>query len=376
VDSEVIVVGGGVIGLSIAWRSAQAGLDVTVVDDARPGRASPAAAGMLAPVTEAHYGENPLLELNLAAAGGFPDFVAELEGAAGTAVGHLGSGTLAVAADRDEGEALGRLHRFQTKLGLEVTRLSGSECRALEPGLSPRIRSGILVEGDHQVDNRALLGALEAAGERVGVNRVDSRAEVVIGSGTGRVTGVETSTGEHLAAKRVVVAAGCWSAALPGIPAEAAVPVRPVKGQVVHLRGPGEDPVITRTIRGQEVYLVPRADGRVVVGATVEDVGFDTAVSAGAVYGLLRWAYELVPGIVDMAFTEACAGLRPCTPDNAPVIGPTCVPGLILATGHYRNGILLAPVTADAIVQLLVGGTMPAGMAAFSIDRFSRKPAA
>jgi glycine oxidase len=359
-----------VIGLGIAWRAATAGLSVTVIDEA-PGRgASWAAAGMLAPVTEVHYGEGPLLGLNLAAAGRWPSFAAEVEQASGQPVGYLPGGTLAVARDADDNAALEDLYRFQLRCGLEVERLRSRECRQLEPGLAPSIRGGVLAAGDHQVDNRALVEALVVAGERAGVRTVAGRVAELASDGD-RVAGVVLAGGERLAAGAVVLAAGCWSGGLGGVAAEALPPVRPVKGQLLYLRGPADQPLCQRNVRGLEVYVVPRSDGRVVVGATVEEQGFDTRVTAGAVGDLLRAALELLPDVAELELAETVVGLRPGSPDNAPMLGPAGPEGLVVATGHYRNGILLTPVTADAVAELLATGRVPDLIAPFAPGRFA-----
>jgi glycine oxidase len=367
---DAVVVGGGVIGLAIAWRAALAGMTVTVVDEA-PGRgASWAAAGMLAPVTEVHYGERPLLALNLAAAARWPTFAAEVEEASGLPVGYRPGGTLAVARDADDNAALEDLYQFQLRCGLEVERLRSRECRQLEPGLAPSIRGGVLAAGDHQVDNRALVEALLVACQRVGVRMVAGRVAELAVEGD-RVIGVALGDGERLAAGTVVLAAGCWSGTLGGVAAEALPPVRPVKGQLLYLRGPADEPLCSRNVRGLEVYVVPRGDGRVVVGATVEEQGFDTRVTAGAVHDLLRAALELLPDVAELELTETVCGLRPGSPDNAPMIGPAGPEGLVVATGHYRNGILLTPVTADAVAELLASGRVPEAIAPFAPGRFA-----
>jgi glycine oxidase len=369
--ADVVVVGGGAIGLAVAWRAAQAGMAVTVVDQA-PGRgASWAAAGMLAPVTEVHFGERQLLALNLAAADRWPSFAAELEEAAGQPVGYRPGGTLAVARDADDNAALEDLYQFQLRCGLEVERLRSRECRQLEPGLAPSIRGGVLAAGDHQVDNRALVQALVVACERAGVRLVEGRVAELAVEG-GRVTGVVlAASGERLAAGTVVLAAGCWSGGIGGLAAEALPPVRPVKGQLLYLRGPADQPLCSRNVRGLEVYVVPRGDGRVVVGATVEEQGFDTTVTAGAVHDLLRAALELLPEAAELELAETVVGLRPGSPDNAPMLGPAGPDGLVVATGHYRNGILLTPVTADAIAELLASGRVPELIAPFGPERFA-----
>jgi glycine oxidase len=357
---DLIVVGGGVIGLSIGWRAAQQSLRTLVLEAERPARgATHAAAGMLAPVTEASYGEERLLALNLEAARRYPDFVAELELEAGAETGYRPSGTLAVAPDRDDAELLKRLHQFQVSLGLDAEWLSGRECRRLEPGLAPRIVAGIRSSLDHQVVPRALASALVVALERAGGElRGEARvASLMIESE--RVTGVALESGEALLADRVVVAAGWQSSELGGLAEHTRVPVRPVKGQILRLRGEPSAPIAQRVVRTPEVYVVPRDDGGVIVGATIEERGADTAVTAGGVLELLRSAYAVLPGIAELELVEATAGLRPAAPDNLPIVGPGALSGLVWATAHWRNGILLAPITADAVVHLLTGGGLP-----------------
>jgi glycine oxidase len=368
--ADAVVVGGGVIGLGIAWRATHAGMTVTVVDEA-PGRgASWAAAGMLAPVTELHYGEDELLALNLASAARWPGFAAEVEEASGQPVGYRPGGTLAVARDADDNAALEDLYRFQLRCGLDVQRLRSRECRQLEPGLHPSIRGGVLAAGDHQVDNRALVLALLGACERAGVRMLAGRV-AELATQDDRVTGVVLGGGEAPSAGTVVLAAGCWSGGLGGLAAEALPPVRPVKGQLLYLRGPADQPLCSGNVRGLEVYVVPRGDGRLVVGATVEEQGFDTRVTAGSVHDLLRAAMELLPDVAELELLETVVGLRPGSPDNAPMLGPAGPEGLVVATGHYRNGILLTPVTADAVAELLATGQVPELIAPFGPGRFA-----
>lgn len=355
---DVIVVGGGVIGLSIAWKASERGLSVTVVEES-PGRgASWAAAGMLAPVTEVHPGEEHVLGLGVASLALYPDFVARLEELTGLSTGYREGGTLMAAATGDDYAALQDVALVQERLGLEVERLKRKDARALEPALTPGLRAAWFVAGDHHIDNRALVEAVTEACKRSGVELVaDTVAEVIV-SRT-RAMGVRLASGAVLDAGAVVVAAGAWSGALPGIPDEYRPPVRPVKGQLLYLRGAADEQLLTHNVRGLDVYLVPRRDGRIVVGATVEERGFDMTVTAGAVYELLRDAFELVPGLSELELVECVAGLRPGSPDNAPMIGATGLDGLFVATGHYRNGILLTPLTAEAMAELLVSGTPP-----------------
>src|SRR5262249_20896591 len=285
-----------------------------------------------------------------------------------------------VAADADARAELRDLYAFQTGLGLAARWLTGRECRELEPMLAPGVPGGLLVEGDHQVDNRVLAAALLAAADLAGVDLWRCRASEVQLAGGG-VIGVRLDDDDVLSAGQVVLAAGCWSGRIGGVPAELLPPVRPVKGQILRLRVPVGHPgllgrAVRGLIRGSDVYLVPRADGELVVGATVEEQGFDTRVTAGGVYDLLRDAHEVVPGVTELTLAEASAGLRPGTPDNAPILGPAPIPGLVYATGHYRNGLLLAPVTADAITGYLTGGVLPELAAPFTFDRFAVGPVA
>ncbi|UGQ10013.1 glycine oxidase ThiO [Yinghuangia sp. ASG 101] len=371
--ADALVIGGGAIGLAIAWRGAARGLAVTVVDPA-PGRgASHAAAGMLTPVSELQYGEEALLRLNMDSADRYPAFAADLEAASGLPSGYRACGTLAVALDADDRAVLKELHAFQGRLGLASTWLTSRECRRLEPMLSPAVSGGLHVEGDHQIDNRRLVAALLAACERAGVVIVRRAVAELLASG-GRATGVRLDDGTELGAGHVVLAAGCGSARLPGLPPGVIPAIRPVKGEILRLRVPeAYAPFLSRNVRavvkGGSMYLVPRADGELVVGATEYEMD-DTVVTAGGVYELLRDARELVPGISELPLIETYAGLRPGSPDNAPVIGATELPGLIAATGHYRHGILLTPVTADAVAGLLADETVPDVVRPWGPSRF------
>ena len=368
--TDVVVAGGGLIGLAVAWRAAQRGLSVTVVDDAPGTGASYAAAGMLAPVTEAAYGEEPLLRLCLASLQRYPAFVAELAKAGGVEVELRTAGTLVVGFDEDDVRALAALHGFQRELGLDVERLTGREARRREPSLTPRVRGGVHVPGDHSVEPRILHRALLAAAAAAGVEMVRARVEAVRIE-AGRATGLCLAGGEEVAGDAVVLALGAHSASLPGVPP---LPVRPVKGQILRLHGAAGllGGTVRALVRGRQVYLVPSAGDRLVVGATVEDRGFDPAVTAGGVHDLLHDAIEVVPGVSELELVETLARWRPGSPDNAPVLGPSDLPGLVLATGHYRNGVLLTPMTGEAVAELLAGGALPALAGPFTVQRFRR----
>ncbi|MEU9606710.1 glycine oxidase ThiO [Streptomyces sp. NPDC048057] len=376
--ADVLVIGGGVIGLVTAWRTAQRGLRVTVVDPTPGGGAAQVAAGMLAAVTELHYGEQALLALNLESARRYPDFAAELDQASGTDIGYRACGTLAVALDADDRAHLRELHALQQRSGLASEWLTGRECRRLEPMLAPGVRGGLRVDGDHQVDPRRLASALLTACGRADVTFHRDRAARLLVD-RDRAVGVALADGTRLAADQIVLAGGSMSGRLDGLPPSVRPPVRPVKGQVIRLQVPAPyAPFLSRTVRavvrGSHVYLVPRESGELVIGATSEELGWDTTVTAGGVYELLRDAHELVPGITELPLTETRAGLRPGSPDNAPLLGPTELPGLLLATGHYRNGVLLTPLTGDVLAAALTDGVLPEEAHPFTPARFTPVP--
>jgi glycine oxidase len=348
--TDVVVVGGGPIGLASAWRAQQRGLSVVVLERDRVGSgAAGVAAGLLAPTTEADFGQEALLRLSLDSLRAYPSFVAELEAESGVEVGLIEGGTLSVALDPDGAVELRRVHGLYERLGLEAERLLPSEVRALEPGIAPGVAAGLHVPGELAVDPRRLVQALAA------VVPVVEGAEVTRALLDGeRIVGVATRDGREFPADRVVAAAGAWGA--PWLPEDARPPVRPVKGEVLVLRGPAG--LISRNLRSvgdRHCYLVPRGDGRIVVGATSLERGFDATVTAGGVHELLREAYRLLPEIAELELVEARASFRPGTPDNRPIVGPGALDGLVLATGHYRNGILLTPLTADTVADLLAG---------------------
>jgi glycine oxidase len=375
--SDVLVVGGGIIGLAVAWRARQAGMSVTVLERDLAGRGtSHVAAGMLAPVAEVEFGASGgrLLELGLRSASIWPAFAAELDAEADISVGLLRTGTLLLARDGDDARELERQLEFRNSLGLAVRRLRPSDARELEPALAPTVRLALEAPDDHSVDPRLVLAALRRVCEYSGVRLRESARVARVELAGGRIAGVSLQDGERLPAAQVVLAAGPWSEHIDGLPAGAGVPVRPVKGQILRLRDPAGAGLVTRVLRFRGGYLVPRGDGRYVLGATVEEQGFAQTPTAGGVYELLRDARELVPGTSELEIEELSVGLRPGTPDNGPAIGHGTVRGLIWATGHYRNGILLAPLTAELVVGLLTGADERAAeplLAACAPDRFN-----
>ena len=357
--TDVVIVGAGAIGTACAWRLAQRGARVVLVDPDPVRGAWHTAAGMLAPITELHFTESALLRLNLAAMALYPDHVAELTEATGLPTGYLECGTIEAAWDGADLRHLRDLHEFGASLGLSSTLLTGRELRGLEPALAAGLPGGLLAEFDHQVDPRLLHAAHLRAARDLGaqlrtaqVTRVDDGA-------------VELSDATRIEADTVVVAAGAWTRGLCDLP------VRPVKGQTLRLRLPGP-PRLRRVVRaevnGNPVYIVPRSDGRLVVGASSEEAGFDVSPRAGAVYDLLRDAQAVVPELGEAVLEEVSTGLRPGSADNAPLIGRTGE-RTVVATGHYRNGILLAPLTAAAVTALVLDNTELDAVAPFRPGR-------
>ena len=374
--SDVVIVGAGVIGLSIAWRTAAEGRHVTLVDPEPASGASHVAAGMLTPVTELSYGEEPLLHLGIASRDAYPEFVSELEELTGIDTGYRRDGVLEVAFDADDLAFLEDLRRFQESLGIRADALTGKECRRLEPMLAPSVRGGLLAPDDGCIDPRKLTAALLAAAEQTGVELVRARATEVIVE-KDRAEGVRLEDGTEVRAAQTLLAAGSHTNRVGGLPPDLLPTIRPVKGQVLRLRGAGPyagvpfiDHAVRGVVKGSSIYLVPRRDGEIVVGATQEEQGYDTTVTAGGLWELLRDARELLPGLTELAFTEVTAGLRPGSPDNAPLLGPTEMSGLLLATGHFRNGVLLTPITAAAMSALLTGREAPTAAAPFTPARF------
>ena len=368
---RLLVLGAGVIGMSCAWRAAREGWSVTVLDPAPASGASYVAGGMLAPVTETWPGEEALLTLGVAAVQEWPRFAVDLEAAAGRPAGLRTDGTLVAATGTGDRAELDTLAGHLDRLGRPVERLTGRELRRREPAIGPDVRGGLSVPGDLAVDNRALLVALRVAADRADVMFEARAARSVLDDGD-RVLGVRCAEGPDVDADVVLVCAGAHSAALHPVLSGL---VRPVKGEILRLaHRAGALPPPRHTVRalvdGRPIYAVPRDDG-LVVGATQTETGFETEVTVAGVRDLLRDAERVLPGIAEFALVESAAGLRPGSPDNMPLIGARGPAGLLVATGHHRNGILLAPLTAEAIAALLRGGPVPAPVRAADPARLS-----
>lgn len=368
-ERRVVIVGGGAIGLAIGWMLARAEIPVTLFERDRAGRGTSwLAAGMLAPDAEIGFEERALYRLSRESLRRWPHFAAELEAASGQSVDYRDEGTLVVADDRDAAEALQRLYRFQKDEGLAVEWLTGDEAREREPFLAPRLSAAVFAPSDHQVDNRRLLEALRTAFRKAG-GRLHEHTPIRAITPDEEAPAVVTEDGDRVEAAQVVLAAGVWSRQIEGLPPEARPPVRPVKGQMIELQM--ELPFdLQHVVRGPEAYLAPKSSGRLLVGATNEEMGFDTRVTAGGLYDLLEGAWDVVPGIYDLAVRDTWAGLRPASRDHAPIVGHAPVPGVVYATGHYRHGILLTPITAHEVARLVRSGETSSWIEPFSPQRF------
>jgi glycine oxidase len=373
----IIIIGAGVVGLGIAWRLGQRGAAVTLYDEHAAGSgASHAAAGMLAACVEAEPGEESLVALGRLSQELWPGFAAELEQASGLAVDLRTEGTLVVALTADDQARVGHHLEFQKRLGLPVQWISPAETRRREPHLAARLAGAVWSPQDHQVDNRKLVAALRAAALAAGATINEHRGVARFLVAHGRVTGVQLRDGTDVRADIVVLAAGAWSRGIEGLPSAMRPPVRPIKGQLIALRMDAAAPLIRHVVWAPNVYMVPRLDGRLILGATVEEKGFDATLTAGGVLALLEAAWRAVPAIEELPIDEMWVGHRPGSRDDAPMLGPGPVDGLIYATGHHRNGILLAPVTADTIARLALDGTVDPAISPFGVDRFTPARAA
>lgn len=365
------VVGAGLIGLATAWRLAQSGLSVVVLERETIGSgASLAATGMLAPAAEHEPGSDPLLPLALDSLRRWPGFRDALEAASGLSIDYRPDGTLILAIGRDEVERLRFRYDLQKRSGLDATWLPGSEVRRREPALRPSVTAGVHCPGDHQVDPRLVIAALVAACRAAGVTLVEDAPVTALDWSGGRVTGLRTADAV-LRAQTLVLATGAWSGEGGLLPGALALPVRPLKGQSLALRTTAHTGTLSHMVWTEQVHMAPKGDGQLIVGATVEDCGFRAGVTAGGLYALLEGARRVLPGIEEMAVEAVWSGFRPTSDDDAPIID-TLAPGLVAATGHHRNGYLLAPVTADAVAQLVTTGALPDVAKPFTLARFAR----
>jgi glycine oxidase len=369
---DVAVVGAGVIGLSIAWRLASRGLSVAVFERDEAGTGTSfAATGMLAAAAEHEPGGDELLALALESQRVWPAFRSAVEAASHLAIDYRDEGTLLVALGRDEVERLRFRLEHQRRAGLATRWLSGPEVRRLEPGLRPSVAAGVLCPDDHQVDPRCLVAALVRALRASGGLLFEHCPVTALDTTGGRVAGVTTAAGS-CRAETVIVAAGVWSA--DGLlPYGIDIPLRPLKGQALALRTTRQTGSLSHIVWTEQVHLAPKADGRLIVGATMEEAGFNPAITAGGALALLEGVHRALPASEEMEIEAIWSGFRPTTEDDAPVLGVTHVPGLVVATGHHRNGILLAPVTAVAIEQLVTSGTMTGAARRFGLERFQQR---
>ncbi len=367
---KVVIIGAGICGLGIGWRLASAGCQVKILDRAAAGQgASWAAAGMLAGGVETEPGEQALHKLNKISQALWPDFASELEAETGQDVGYRSEGTLVVASTRDDLAKLRFTYDFQTGLGIDLEWLSGEQARAREPHLRRGLAGAVFSRDDHQVENRNLTTALQIAAEAAGCILLENTSATLVQTKGDRVAGVWAKE-TFFPADDVVLAAGAWSHTIEGLPDNARPPVRPVKGQLLSVKMDPGAPLLNHVIWSSGIYLVPRLDGRLIIGATVEERAFNTDLTAGGLLALLEGAWRIVPGIEELPIDETWVGFRPTSRDDAPILGPTPIKGLVMATGHHRNGVLLAPVTANAVSEFVLTGRIRPEIEPFQLGRF------
>ncbi len=367
----VLIIGAGTIGLSIGWQLVRAGQSVEIFERGRAGRGTSwLAAGMLGPDAEIGFEELELYRLNQESLRRWPKFAASLEEESGSNVDFRTEGTLLVAHDRDAAEALRRRYEFMKEWGLDVRWLSGAQALEREPFVAPRLAAAVYSAGDFQVDNRLLVDAMTKAFlDKGGVLHEETPVRAVEPHDVRPA--LITAEGARIEGSRVVVAAGVWSRDIDGLTPDQKPPVRPVKGQMIELRiEPPFD--LKHVVRGPDAYVVPKSSGRLLVGATSEEMGYDERVTAGGLYVLLEGAWEIVPGIYDLPVCDTWAGLRPASRDHLPIMGSAGAPGVVMATGFYRHGILLTPVTSEEVARLILTGETSDWIEPFSPTRFSR----
>ncbi len=369
---NAVIIGGGIIGLSVGWQLAKKGINVEILERDLAGKsASWAAAGMLAPQAEMGFEDIDHFYLCRKSLELYPKFLEELYNDSGIKVEVEKTGCILPAFDRDDAERLRRLYDFREKIGLPVVWLSSSEAREVEPFLSPRCTGAIWIEDDAQVNNRLMLEALKKAFVKCGGKLYEEHNVENINISGGKVTGVNIH-GTDINFDNVIVAGGAWSKQIPGLPENLLPPVRPVKGQIINLRL-NDSCRLTKVVRAPDVYLLPKSDGRLILGASVEEMGYDVQPTAGEIFRLLERGWEAVPSIYDLPIESIDVGLRPGSRDHMPIIGDSEVEGLFFATGHYRNGILLTPITAYELSDWIVTGTSSETLKGFGISRFYKE---
>lgn len=366
---KVLIIGGGICGLGIGWYLARAGYSTTIFERDMVGRgASWAAGGMLPPEIETEPTEKKLYALSAESLNLWPEFAAQLESESGEKIHLQKNGSMMVARDADDIERLKFLCKVQQDYGLKPEFLSGYDARKLEPHLAPQIVAAIHHPNDAHVDNRACLAALQKAFvKNGGIIHEHAPVDSIIVQ-QNRIAGVRVS-GQDITSDIVINAAGAWAGEIGGMPENAIPPVRPVKGQMIAI-DTSKTKLIDKLVWSPDVYLIPQP-GRLLIGTSVEEMGFNTDLTAGVQMDLLTEAYRILPGIYDLPILESWAGLRPTSRDDAPILGPTEIEGLILATGHHRNGILLAPLTAQAIFSFIDRAALPDSIQDFTIARFA-----
>lgn len=373
---RIAIVGGGIMGLAVGWRLARAGRSVDLFERDRVGQgATRAAGGMLAASAEAEPGEDALIALNRQSQALWPDFARDLVTASGIDIELRQEGILNIALTGDDLRRLRAEFAHQQRHGLPTRWLSAAEVREREPCLTPGVSGAIHSPADHQVENRLVAEALRVAFTRAGGRIHEGAAveRVLVEHDAAR--GLRVAGAVHEAGT-VLLAAGAWSGGIEGLPDLARPPVRPVKGQMLAVRMPAEEPLLRHVVWAPGVYLIPRRDGRLLIGATVEERGFDARITAGGLLSLLHSAWRALPGVEELPVEETWVGFRPGSRDDAPILGPGPVRGLVYATGHHRNGILLTPVTAELVSRFILTGVKHAALRSFGIGRFVRRAAA
>lgn len=370
INTDICIAGGGIAGLTCARVLARAGLDVVLMESGDSGRgAGWVAAGMLSPLVEARLEEREVVEFGRNSLRFWPQFVEQLEAEAGSSIGYRTEGTLFTGVERDHLVMIDHLFREQKELGLPAERLSGYECRKLEPYLAPVISEGVFFPDDHQVDNRLLLSALvDVCADHPAINLLEHEGDIRLERGSAGEWVLSGDT-TQVVARRLVVATGASLSILNDVAPELRRLVRPVKGQIARL-DQTRMPVLDHVVRTPEVYFVPKQDGSLVIGASTEDMGFDSSVTLGPMFELFRAAWETIPAVYELPVMETRVGFRPASVDHAPLLGQTDYDGLYLAAGYYRHGILFAPLAAELLARIILEDTIDERIRSFAPGRF------